>query len=83
MRRRAGALYAGHSRTDTAVLGSGAAGWDVVEAQCLLHRRGCDPGVVDGIVGGRTRRAVQRLQARSGLPTDGIVGPDTWKALRR
>ncbi|WP_159470929.1 peptidoglycan-binding protein [Streptomyces caniferus] len=83
VRRRAGALYAGHSRTDTAVLGSGAAGWDVVEAQCLLHRRGCDPGVVDGIVGGRTRRAVQRLQARSGLPTDGIVGPDTWKALRR
>lgn len=83
VQRRAGALYAGHSRTDTAILDRGATGWDVVEAQCLLHRQGDDPGVVDGIVGGKTQRAVKRLQARSGLPTDGIVGPDTWKALRR
>ncbi|GES31304.1 helix-turn-helix domain-containing protein [Streptomyces angustmyceticus] len=81
--RRAGALSAGHSRTDTAVLGSGATGWDVVEAQCLLHRKGYDPGAVDGIVGGRTMRAVKRLQAGAALPTDGIVGPDTWKVLRR
>ncbi|MGW7487955.1 peptidoglycan-binding domain-containing protein [Streptomyces sp. NPDC054786] len=83
VQRRGGALYAGHSRTGTAILGSGATGWDVVEAQCLLHRQGYDPGVVDGIVGGKTMRAVKRLQARSGLPTDGIVGPDTWKVLRR
>ncbi|MGW7575250.1 peptidoglycan-binding protein [Streptomyces sp. NPDC054765] len=83
VQRRGGALYAGHSRTDTAILGSGATGWDVVEAQCLLYRRGYDPGIVDGIVGGRTMRAVKRLQARSGLPTDGIMGPDTWKVLRR
>ncbi|MFG2527217.1 peptidoglycan-binding protein [Streptomyces sp. NPDC048516] len=83
VQRRAGALYAGHSRTDTAILARGATGWDVVEAQCLLHRQGYDPGMVDGIVGGKTLRAVKRLQARSGLPTDGIVGPDTWKALRR
>ncbi|MEU6327270.1 peptidoglycan-binding protein [Streptomyces sp. NPDC047049] len=83
VQRRAGALYAGHSRTGTAILGRGATGWDVVEAQCLLHRQGYDPGVVDGIVGGKTLRAVKRLQARAGLPTDGIVGPDTWKVLRR
>ncbi|MFF8784222.1 helix-turn-helix domain-containing protein [Streptomyces sp. NPDC015125] len=83
VQRRAGALYAGHSRTDTAILDRGATGWEVVEAQCLLHRQGYDPGVVDGIVGGKTLRAVKRLQARSGLPTDGIVGPDTWKVLRR
>jgi len=83
VRRRGGALYAGHSRTGTTVLGGGAAGWDVVEAQCLLRRHGYDPGVVDGLVGGRTLRAVKRLQAGSGLPTDGIVGPGTWKALRR
>ncbi|WP_164992967.1 peptidoglycan-binding protein [Streptomyces lydicus] len=83
VQRRAGALYAGHSRTGTAILDRGATGWDVVEAQCLLHRQGYDPGVVDGIVGGKTLRAVKRLQARAGLPTDGIVGPDTWKALRR
>ncbi|MGW9428310.1 helix-turn-helix domain-containing protein [Streptomyces decoyicus] len=83
LQRSAGALYAGHSRTDTAVLGSGASGWDVVEAQCLLRHQGYDPGGVDGIVGGRTVRAVKRLQARFKLPTDGIVGPDTWKVLRR
>ncbi|MFC9234097.1 helix-turn-helix domain-containing protein [Streptomyces decoyicus] len=83
VQRRAGALYAGHSRTDTAVLGSGASGWDVVEAQCLLRHQGYDPGGVDGIVGGRTVRAVKRLQARFKLPTDGIVGPGTWKVLRR
>ncbi|PBC84515.1 Helix-turn-helix domain-containing protein [Streptomyces sp. KS_16] len=83
VQRRAGALYAGHSSTGTAILDRGATGWDVVEAQCLLHRQGYDPGVVDGIVGGKTLRAVKRLQARAGLPTDGIVGPDTWKVLRR
>ncbi|MCF3175951.1 peptidoglycan-binding protein [Streptomyces sioyaensis] len=83
VRRRAGVLEAGRSRTDTAILDSGATGWDVVEAQCLLHHQGYDPGAVDGIVGGKTMRAVKRLQARAGLPTDGIVGPDTWKVLRR
>ncbi|MFI0904112.1 peptidoglycan-binding protein [Streptomyces sioyaensis] len=83
VRRRAGVLSAGRSRTDTALLGSGSTGWDVVEAQCLLHHQGCDPGAVDGIVGGKTVRAVKRLQARAGLPTDGIIGPDTWKVLRR
>ncbi|MDT0457635.1 peptidoglycan-binding protein [Streptomyces sp. DSM 41527] len=83
VRRQSGALYAGHSHTGTAILDRGATGWDVVEAQCLLHRQGYDPGVVDGIVGGKTLRAVKRLQARAGLPTDGIVGPDTWKVLRR
>ncbi|QTZ93603.1 peptidoglycan-binding protein [Streptomyces auratus] len=83
VRRRAGVLSAGRSSTDTALLGSGATGWDVVEAQCLLRHQGCDPGAVDGIVGGKTTRAVKRLQARAGLPTDGIIGPDTWKVLRR
>ncbi|MGA5565636.1 helix-turn-helix domain-containing protein [Streptomyces platensis] len=83
LQRRDGALYAGHSRTATTVLSGGAEGWDVVEAQCLLRRHGYDPGAVDGVVGGRTLRAVQRLQAGAGLPTDGIVGPGTWKALRR
>ncbi|MFF8310688.1 helix-turn-helix domain-containing protein [Streptomyces lydicus] len=81
--RTPGGLSAGRSRTTTAILGSGATGWDVVEAQCLLHHHGYDPGPVDGIVGEHTQRAVKRLQAGAGLPTDGIVGPDTWKVLRR
>ncbi|UQA93500.1 peptidoglycan-binding protein [Streptomyces halobius] len=83
IQRKEGALYAGRSRTRTAILGNGMAGWQVVEAQCLLHHQGYDPGPVDGIVGENTMRAVKRLQAKAGLPADGIVGPDTWKVLRR
>ncbi|WP_460112702.1 peptidoglycan-binding protein [Streptomyces platensis] len=83
VRRTAGVLTADRSRTATAILGNGATGWEVVEAQCLLNHHGYDPGPVDGILGEHTVRAVKRLQAAAGLPTDGIVGPDTWKALRR
>ncbi|WP_030609676.1 helix-turn-helix domain-containing protein [Streptomyces sclerotialus] len=82
-RTEAGTLSAGHSRSVEAVLAGGVGGWEVVEAQCLLRHHGYDPGTVDGIVGERTMRAAKRLQAASGLPADGIVGPDTWKVLRR
>ncbi|MFI8997195.1 helix-turn-helix domain-containing protein [Streptomyces sp. NPDC053542] len=82
-RTGAGALYAGHSTSDDAVLANGGQGWEVVEAQCLLAHHGYDPGAVDGIVGEKTMRAAKRLQAVHGLPADGIVGPDTWKVLRR
>ncbi|MFF5969476.1 peptidoglycan-binding protein [Streptomyces collinus] len=78
-----GRWYAGNSRTLTAVLAAGNAGPEVAEAQCLLREAGLSPGVVDGIFGPHTRRAVQDLQKRSGLVVDGIIGPHTWKALRR
>ncbi|MFG2290039.1 helix-turn-helix domain-containing protein [Streptomyces sp. NPDC048595] len=83
VRRTGAGLYAGRSRTATAILGNGTSGWEAVEAQCLLRHRGYDPGPVDGIVGENTMRAAKRLQQAAGLPVDGIVGPDTWKALRR
>ncbi|MER6311076.1 peptidoglycan-binding protein [Streptomyces sp. NPDC001657] len=83
VRRTAGGLTADRSRSTTAILSGGVTGWEVVEAQCLLNHRGYDPGPVDGIVGEHTMRAVKRLQAAAGLPTDGVVGPDTWKVLRR
>ncbi|MFE0189008.1 helix-turn-helix domain-containing protein [Streptomyces sp. NPDC059008] len=83
VRRTGDGLYAGRSRTATAILGNGTSGWEAVEAQCLLRHRGYDPGPVDGIVGENTMRAAKRLQAAAGLPSDGIVGPDTWKVLRR
>ncbi|GHF28467.1 peptidoglycan-binding protein [Streptomyces griseoluteus] len=79
--RKNGQLYAGYSTTRTAVLGQ--PGWDVVEAQCLLRYSGFDPGGVDGVYGEMTRRAVKRLQEKAGLATDGLVGPQTWKVLRR
>ncbi|MFE2187429.1 peptidoglycan-binding protein [Streptomyces sp. NPDC059455] len=81
IKREHGRSYAGYSTTRTAVLSQ--PGWDVVEAQCLLHHLGFDPGGADGVYGEHTTRAVKRLQKRSGLPPDGIVGPHTWQVLRR
>ncbi|WP_030674626.1 peptidoglycan-binding protein [Streptomyces rimosus] len=81
--RAHGVLTADRSATTQAILANGTSGWGVVEAQCLLRHRGFDPGAVDGIVGENTIRAVKRFQTKSGLPADGIVGPDTWEALRR
>ena len=36
---------------------------------------------IDGIYGPATKNAVVALQRMSGLPQDGIMGPNTWKAL--
>ncbi|MFF9815148.1 peptidoglycan-binding protein [Streptomyces sp. NPDC014006] len=76
-----GELSAGYSTTRTAVLAG--PGWDVVEAQCLLAYRKLEPGAVDGVYGQQTIAAVMRLQKQAGLPADGVVGPHTWRALRR
>lgn len=50
--------------------------------QRRLRQLGFDPGPADGIFGPRTERAVEALQARSGLTVDGIVGPRTLRVLR-
>ncbi|WP_328424953.1 peptidoglycan-binding protein [Streptomyces sp. NBC_00443] len=78
-----GRWYAGLSPTRGAVLANGHAGPEVAEAQCLLRRAGISPGGIDGIFGPLTETAVRRAQQRAGLVVDGIVGPQTWKALRR
>jgi transcriptional regulator with XRE-family HTH domain len=81
VKRRDGQLYAGYSTTSTALLSG--PDWDVVEAQCLLRHYGFDPGVVDGVYGPNTVRAVKRLQDKAGLVPDGQVGPHTWQVLRK
>jgi transcriptional regulator with XRE-family HTH domain len=81
VRRENGLLSAGYSDTRTALLSG--PGWNIVEAQCLLGYHGFDPGGVDGVIGPRATRAVKRLQQKAGLAPDGVVGPQTWQALRR
>ena len=44
-------------------------------AQTMLDDGGFDPGPVDGEIGGRTRRAIERFQAVIGRPIDGAVTP--------
>lgn len=52
----------------------------VKDAQTHLRRKGYIVDV-DGKFGMDTERAVIQLQHDKRLPQDGIIGPDTWKAL--
>lgn len=49
--------------------------------QTDLHYNGFNPGIIDGIMGGDTERAVQRFQDDRRLTADGIVGPKTKDRL--
>jgi peptidoglycan hydrolase-like protein with peptidoglycan-binding domain len=53
----------------------------VERLQRLLIERGFDPGIVDGIFGPITKKAVIEFQKAYSLLVDGIVGPQTWGAL--
>ncbi|MBC2874766.1 MULTISPECIES: helix-turn-helix domain-containing protein [Streptomyces] len=81
--RRGGELWAGYSPTRTVLMDLKSSGWEVLEAQCLLKHHGFDPGLTDGSFGPRSKAAAERFQKARGLVVDGIVGPDTWKELRR
>ncbi|MFB7028915.1 MULTISPECIES: peptidoglycan-binding protein [unclassified Streptomyces] len=82
-RRGDGGLRAGHSDTREMLLDINSTGFDVVEAQCLLHAKGFGPGAFDGLYDERTKKAVKDFQRSRRLVADGIVGPDTWGELRR
>jgi len=56
-------------------------GGDVEQVQTALKNSGFDPGAIDGIYGPYTERAVKAFQKKKGLKVDGIVGPETAKAL--
>jgi len=67
---------------DRPVLRSGARGVSVADAQTMLREKGYQIGEVDGIFGSATRAAVLAFQSDHGLRVDGVVGGDTWGALR-
>ncbi len=56
----------------------------VTQVQCMLSKRGYSVGSagVDGDFGAGTRNAVLAFQRAARLSVDGIVGPQTWAALR-
>ncbi len=49
--------------------------------QTALLRAGEEPGEIDGIFRRRTERALERLQDRMGLRSDGIAGQLSWTAM--
>jgi hypothetical protein len=60
-----------------------AAGYNAVtqQAQSVLAQRGFDPGTLDGIAGGNTRKAVLAFQTQSGLPGTGTLDSATLEKL--
>ncbi len=53
-------------------------GW----VQRRLAQLGYSPGPVDCVFGTQTETAVRQFQADKGLAVDGVVGPQTWAALK-
>jgi len=52
------------------------------ELQRLLNNKGYDVGKADGIIGSRTRAAIEAFQLENGLPVDGHPGQKVLRALR-
>ncbi|MCG8430672.1 MAG: peptidoglycan-binding protein [Candidatus Omnitrophica bacterium] len=54
---------------------------DTKDIQMALLSAGFNPGIIDGKMGKKTRRAVRAFQKANGLKVDGKVGPRTWAVL--
>lgn len=54
----------------------------IEEVQTLLDIYGYDPGPVDGVLGRRTRDAIEKFQIESGLNPSRFVDDATWQRLR-
>ena len=61
---------------------SGARSHDVLAAQVLLDRSRHSPGVIDAMMGGNTRRAIEAFQRASGIPVDGRLTAALLDRLR-
>ncbi|WP_329211476.1 peptidoglycan-binding protein [Streptomyces sp. NBC_00683] len=80
--------YAGYYSGNTVIPSSSGVSSAGIEAQCLLKRAKFDPGTIDGVFGPNSRAATKKFQTLMnnafgyGIAIDGIVGQDTWPALR-
>jgi hypothetical protein len=63
------------------VLRAGDRGVDVTRVKTLLKAKGVTVSQRDDVFDNETKLGVQLFQLRQGLVDDGIVGPQTWKAL--
>lgn len=76
------AIIASASVTQAATLKVGSTGAEIRLLQSKLLALNYDLGPVDGIYGTKTKTAVQKFQRDKNLLVDGIVGPQTQKALK-
>ena len=56
---------------------------EINDAQVILKKLGLYTGSLDGLNGPSTKRAVREFQSKSGLSTDGVIGPQTLDALSK
>jgi hypothetical protein len=68
--------------TNRPILRMGDRGPFVLDAQGQLRDLRYQVGKLDGIFGRRTKDAVMAFQDAQGLMADGVIGPQTWMALR-
>ena len=61
---------------------SGSRSKAVLAAQVMLDHSGHSPGVIDGIMGGNTRRAITAFQRANGMTADGQLSPALLEKLR-
>jgi N-acetylmuramoyl-L-alanine amidase CwlA len=64
-----------------AIVRLGSQGDAVKTLQRALTKLRYYDGLIDGVFGSDTMKAVKAFQTSKGLVADGIVGPVTWKAL--
>ena len=53
----------------------------VENIQQALQNAGLYQGKIDGVLGPKTKRAIEEFQTQNGLSVDGKVGPKTWEKL--
>lgn len=55
----------------------------LIRAQILLDRAHASPGVIDGLAGGNTDKAVRAYEDMNDLPVDGALDEAVWKSLSK
>ena len=59
----------------------GSRGDEVKQIQTKLKRWGYYTGLIDGVYGSQTLKAVKWFQSKNGLTVDGVAGPKTLQAM--